>query len=677
MDRKQLDKFLKYYWLNLGDVNKLKLNNPLEDYKIGKEDGPKEILRMMRKPEFSYFLFKHLMGKELSPIQLVLQDELWKRPFPMIICNRGFGKTFNLGVYCIRRAVLDQGAKIVIAGSGFRQSKLVFEVCEKIWYGSEILQDLFSGYNKNQGPKYHNDRVVLTLGESTITAIPVGTGEKIRGLRASHLIVDEFASINPQTFEVVISGFGAVSSDPIESMRTCGKIRAMKELNKDFDATTIQNKSNQLVISGTADYAFKHFAKYWGTWRNIILSGGDKMKLRDALGRPVEDNFNWRDYSLFRIPVDLMPEGYMDEKNISRQRVSLSEPNFIMEYGACFVKDSNGFYKRSMIEQCVAREENPIDVNGEFVTFKATMVGKPDKKYVFGIDPASERDLFSIVILEVYPTHNRIVYCWTTNRKIILEKGKKEKAYQKQFHNYCARKIRDLMKVFPCERIGMDTQGGGYGIEEALRDKEQLEDGEYRIMPIIDPDKEKPTDDISGLHILEQISFAQAKWTSDANHLMRKDFENKLLLFPDFDAATYAITTEQQDLTKDESENETIADVMMEVEELKDELSSIVYTQTSIAGREHWDTPETKDAIASKKGRLRKDRYTALLIANSVSRSLKSTPKPVDYDKFVSVVQPEKEIEKDKGLTEIVREDSDEYPDWLRGSDNFWTTVSR
>ena len=52
----------------------------------------------------------------------------------------------------------------------------------------------------------------------------------------------------------------------------------------------------------------------------------------------------------------------------------------------------------------------------------------------------------------------------------------------------------------------------------------------------------------------------------------------------------------------------------MDIEELKDELSTIVMTQTP-NGRNKWDTPEVK-LPGGKKGRLRKDRYSALLMAN-------------------------------------------------------------
>ncbi len=56
----------------------------------------------------------------------------------------------------------------------------------------------------------------------------------------------------------------------------------------------------------------------------------------------------------------------------------------------------------------------------------------------------------------------------------------------------------------------------------------------------------------------------------------------------------------------------------MEIEELKDELATIVHDQ-SPSGRDRWNTPETKQA-GQRKGRLRKDRYSALIIANLIAR---------------------------------------------------------
>ena len=58
-------------------------------------------------------------------------------------------------------------------------------------------------------------------------------------------------------------------------------------------------------------------------------------------------------------------------------------------------------------------------------------------------------------------------------------------------------------------------------------------------------------------------------------------------------------------------------------EDLKDELTTIVMTQTShgVGGRDKWDTPEIK-LPNGKKGKLRKDRYSALVIANMIARQM-------------------------------------------------------
>lgn len=85
------------------------------------------------------------------------------------------------------------------------------------------------------------------------------------------------------------------------------------------------------------------------------------------------------------------------------------------------------------------------------------------------------------------------------------------------------------MKAFNVRAIGVDAQGGGVAIEEALHDPNNLKDGEQLIWPVIDYDKPKPTDNQVGLHILELVQFAKADWVAQSNHGLRKDFEDKNL----------------------------------------------------------------------------------------------------------------------------------------------------
>jgi len=327
----------------------------------------------------------------------------------------------------------------------------------------------------------------------------------------------------------------------------------------------------------------------------------------------------------------------MDDKQVSRAKATIHVGIYNMEYAACFVNDSQGFFRRSLIESCVVKDYPPININNKPVIFDAVIQGSPNCQYVYGIDPASERDNFSIIILEIHPSHSRIVYCWATNRNNFKERQKIGSATEHDFYSFCVRKIRDLMKTFPPIRIGMDAQGGGIAIEEALHDPSKLQENEQLIWPIIDYDKSKDTDSQQGLHILELIQFVKADWTSQANHGLRKDLEDKTLLFPQFDNLTLGLAMEKENKNILEADlnplYDSVSECILEIEELKNELTTIVMTQTSTGpqARDRWDTPEVK-LPNGKKGRLRKDRYSALLIANMIARQLNKTLQPINYD---------------------------------------------
>ena len=626
-------------WLGLGDLDSITISrNPMiHRSEIDIENPDLHLIRLFKDPKYIGSMVKMLFNIELHPIQIAILQEFWIRAFPMYIASRGWGKSFLLALYCIIKCTFCPGTKIVVVGAAFRQSKIIFEYMETIWRNSPILRSIFNG--NDDGQRRDVDRCTMRLGDSWTIAIPMGDGSKIRGLRAHIIIADEFASISPDIYETVVSGFAAVSASPIQNVKEEAKKQAMIEAgiwNDELEALEYK-MGNQAIISGTADYDFKHFASYWKRYKAIIESKGNRNKLEEIFKGEVPDNFNWKDYSIIRIPYELIPKGFMDDKQVSRAKATIHTGIYNMEYAACFVKDSEGFFRRSLIENCVTSDQNPITVNDKVITFDAATRGNANSQYVYGIDPASEQDNFSIVILEVFPDHRRIVYCWTTNRNNFKERLKTGLVQDHDFYGFCARKIRNLMKLFPCARIGMDAQGGGIAIEESLHDPSKLEEGENLIWPIIDYDKSKDTDSQSGLHIIELVQFAKADWTSQANHGLRKDLEDKILLFPRFDNLTLGLALDKEGkdiLTGDLNPiYDSLSECILEIEELKNELTTIVMTQTSTGSgaRDRWDTPEVK-LQNGKKGRLRKDRYSSLVIANMLARQMTRTLQPIEYD---------------------------------------------
>jgi hypothetical protein len=618
-------------WLSL-DIDDKDLFNPMSILNSSEDDYHLKLSWLMTRPEYFSFLCKHIFNIQILPSQALILHELWNRKFPMLIASRGFGKSFMLSLYSMLRALLLPNRKVVVVGAAFRQSKVLFEYMETIWNNSPILRDIC---DSNSGPRRDVDRCVMRINDSRVTCLPLGDGQKIRGQRANDIISDEFASIPRDIFETVVAGFAAVSSDPIENVKRLASEKKARELGvkiKNKDEQKLENKDNQIILSGTAYYDFNHFATYWKRWKSIIKSQGDQVKLREVFGGDdAPENFDWTEYSIMRIPYELLPEGFMDAAQVARSKATVHAGIYQMEFGAVFTRDSEGFFKRSLIESCVVNDKEPTkDSKGNEIIFEARLMGDTNKKYIFGVDPASEVDNFSIIVLEVNEDHRRIVHCWTTTRSEHKEKVKKGYSTETDFYAYCARKIRDLMKLFPCIHIAMDAQGGGIAVMESLHDKDKLQPGEIEIWPVIDEDKPKDTDDQRGLHILEMCQFAKYDWLAEANHGLRKDLEDKVLLFPRFDSVTVGISNVEDGMKG--RMYDTLEECVMDIEELKDELSMIQMTQTS-SGRDRWDTPEVVVA-AGKKSKMRKDRYSALIMANMSARVLARIPSQEEYQFF-------------------------------------------
>lgn len=614
-------------WLGLNDILNIPITNPLLSIV---DDDPlvlaRNLMSVMAKADYLHLVCKLILGLNILPVQNAMLQELWERPFPMLIASRGFGKSFCLAIFAILRCLLIDGTKVVVVGSGFRQSKLILEYMEAIWRNAPILRDIC---NKESGLSKDTDRYTFRINNSYAIGIPIGDGSKIRGLRAHLIIADEFNSIRPDIYETVIAGFAAVSKDPFDNVRKMAKRKYLKDngLWLPEHEQLLKIEGNQAIISGTAGFDFEHFADYWKRYKRIIESKGDIKKIEEIFKGEVPDNFNWKDYSVIRIPYELIPEGFMDDRQVVRARATIDSGIYLNEYGACFSKDSSGFFKRSLIESCVTSDTKPI----RGVWFDAATKGSQKMKYVFGIDPASERDNFSLVILELQPDHNRVVYCWSTTRKDHVSMVEKGVVKEHNFYAYCARKIRILMKQFPCVRIGMDQEGGGRAVLEALHDKDKIGPDEQLIWPVIDPEKEQDTDLKEGLHIVELINFSKADWVRDANHGLKKDFEDKVTLFPRFDNLALGLAAELDQFIKPEDDGmDYLENCIFEIEELKNELSIIIHTKTDIAGRDRWDTPEIKQTNG-RKGRMRKDRYSAMLIANMIARVLNRADAPLSF----------------------------------------------
>ena len=444
-------------------------------------------------------------------------------------------------------------------------------------------------------------------------------------------------SINEDIFATIVQGFGAVASDPVTKVKKKYAEEKLKEegvWSEEMDDFSDRSfTGNQIVYSGTAHFAFNHFARYFQKWRDIILSKGDEETLEKIIGDHPKNSrgFDWRDYGVIRLPYTMLPPGFLDEGIIAQARANLHSGHFYQEYCAIFISDTKGFFRRSTIEN--ATTNKPIIMkSGEQVKFNVKRSGDKDKVYVIGVDPAADDDNAAIQVLEVHNDHRRLVYTWTTNSKKHKERQRKCKEMgieiEKNYYNYIASKIKELVSVFNTEQIVMDKHGGGKAIAEALKDTPEEKGGDFAIYESIDPDDPKNEDTLEGLHILNLVK-PTPEINSEANHGMLKDLEEKELIFPAFDTVEI-----EKSLQRDKVSNntfDTYEDIALEIEETKKEMTTIVVTKTANLGREHFDVPKIKESSTGE-GKLRKDRYSALLYANWYCRNKEANePYKIQY----------------------------------------------
>src|SRR5690606_18626391 len=132
-----------------------------------------------------------------------------------------------------------------------------------------------------------------------------------------------------EIFENVIAGFASVRSAPAKMVKEYARDYLIKKYSipvKQKEKDREFNKDNQIVISGTAYYDFNHFADYWKKWHKIISSCGDKRVLSELFDSDSEEefeNFDHTQYSIIRIPYELVPKGFMDEDQVARLKATV------------------------------------------------------------------------------------------------------------------------------------------------------------------------------------------------------------------------------------------------------------------------------------------------------------------------------------------------------------------
>ena len=610
---------------------------------IFQDQGSLKAMMYMAQFSLAWFVeqtFNNQQGKplKLQPFQMVMLNMLWHKKFPLVLATRGAGKTFMLAVYSVLRAMLVPGSKIVICGAGFRQAKLVFKYIEQLYNSSPLIQEACK-----DRPKYGSDQAYLTIGLSTITAIPIGDGEKIRGLRATVLIADEFASIPEEIFDIVLKPFTAVHANPAERAMITAFLKRMRDLDAPEEliqqVESTQDFGNQVIVSGTASYKHNHFYRRYETYRMFIESQGDARILKRALEdqslgstgkvKAIDDDDvarmtkMWGHYAVYQLPYQGLPEGFLDEDTIRSDRALMPTYRFAMEYEAKFPDDSDGFIRRSWIENATPKT---IDDNAFFIE----LYGDPRATYVMGVDPARQNDNLGVVVIKLIDGRQQVVYC---------------NAWDKTEWHVSAARVREICKRFNPQYIAMDKGGGGLALLEWLYKKQDgVEDADL-IWPVQDQ-IEAITGNMVGLSapgrkIVDMVNFSPT-WISEAAHGLAASIQQCNTVFPhrgdDVETANqyarhFNISKvgefEREKISQDlwgiddwEAENgrgQRTIGISQHITECVNETCAILRNVTP-NGTEQFNLPKLSEQPEGLDMR-RRDRWSALLLANYAAKA--------------------------------------------------------
>lgn len=442
--------------------------------KVNLTEGQIEALTILR--DDPILAAHELLERKMRPLTLTIYQrwtlrQMWNKQFSYLVWSRGCGKTTMLAIYLILKALLFPGQRCVIVSASYRQAVLVMREVERFWQESPQLQVSVTG-----DPTFGTTEAILNFNNgSYIKALPLGDGSKIRGERASVLVVDEYAQVPREILDTVVRPFLNVTADPMGGKQSGAK--------------------NFMVYATTAYYKFSH------AYRTYL----DYKRLTDE-----NDEMYDPEYCLSEFTYQDAPEGFMDAKVIAEAKRSMEHAQFMMEYENIWLDDTEGYFPRSLVE------------SGRRPWLSPRIQGAPRKEYVMGIDPARTRDAFAIVLIELADKgaeDHRVIYA--------------NQEFQMTFQDM-TETIRNILRQFNIIRIHMDAGGGGSTIKDLLavpslhyNEAAHTTETEEAILDMEDEEHKY----LSGRRILKMIRFAP-KIITKMNNDLKAQLQGERLYLP-------------------------------------------------------------------------------------------------------------------------------------------------
>lgn len=338
-----------------------------------------------------------LTGFILEPYQRIMIKGWMKKNFTLCIAGRGFGKSMVWSHFCYLYCLTHPDHHIIMVSATFRSSRRIVESIDA-WSrkkgtaknpGGSLLRQCFEG---NLFKKQDMYKITFKNG-SSITALPLGDPDNLRGFRCNVLGIDEGLLISSNTINLVLKPFLAGGADVTKK-----QLRRRKE-DRDIAAGKMREEdrvkfpsTSKMVILSSASYRWEELFDTYKAYLNIIsplpttdLNAVDADgKKKETIKRETLADGGISTYLVQQLSYKVAKEELMEPAILKEIKEKLIPDSVIRrEYEAQFIDESGGYFSAKEMNKCTIPHGLKPCIE---------LVGEKGAKYVLGIDPSMTMD---------------------------------------------------------------------------------------------------------------------------------------------------------------------------------------------------------------------------------------------------------------------------------------------
>lgn len=338
--------------------------------------------------------------KTFLPVQEIILRSILARDSSLVVAARGLGKSTLISLLSIYMPIFYPGSKGVLISTNFRTSRRILEEAEKLIKrpGGELLKVCFPDGLEKGNIQF---RLKASNG-SDVIALPLSSGEGLRGTRATYVVIDEGLLISKDIQENVLRPFLTAKRNAEEEMLIKAREDELIRRGVITEADRMSFPKNKFIVFSSASYKFEYLYEMFTNYIESIMTPDPAEKDPPT-------------FFAMRSSYKAIPENstFLDLTQIKAAKAHGGENTdyFKKEYMAMFTDASSSYFNVRMMNECTVKA-------GEYPTTQ--VFGDKDVEYLLAIDPSysasKDSDYFAMAVYMLVPQERKLILVHTYGR---------------------------------------------------------------------------------------------------------------------------------------------------------------------------------------------------------------------------------------------------------------------